>query len=121
MPGLLVEERRQPGLAGEQVVAVQPGQPAQPELVAHRVEGAVGAAVGVRDRDRRRTRGQLERQPAHLAGDQLRLVVQQRRQRVYGDRPAAALDDLGGRLGDRAAGDQRDAVLRTRAGRRTGR
>jgi hypothetical protein len=30
--GLLVEEGRQPGLAGEQVVAVQPGQPAQAEL-----------------------------------------------------------------------------------------
>ena len=59
--------------------------------------------------------GQLERQPAHLVGDQLRLVVQQRRQRVYGDLPAAALDDLGDRLGDGAAGDHRGALRRSNA------
>ena len=43
---------------------------------------------------------------ADLLGDQLRLVVQQRRQRVHVDRPAAPRDDLGSRLGPGAAGDQ---------------
>jgi len=36
--------------------------------------------------------------------------VQQRRQRVDVDRPAAALDDGGRGLGQRAARDQRDPV-----------
>ena len=49
------------------------------------------------DGDRRRSDARSSvGQPAHLAGDQVRLVVQQRRQRVYVDRPAAARDDLGG-------------------------
>ena len=76
-----------------------------------------------------------------LAGDQLRLVVQQRRQRVHVDRPAVARGDLRRRLGQRAARDQRDrragspsgrapnpcevpvvrTPLRRRAARRTGR
>jgi hypothetical protein len=118
--GLLVEERREPGLAREQVVAVQSGQPAQPQLGADLVEGAVGAAVRVGHGDVVVRRGQLERERADLARDLLRLVVQQRGQRVDGDRPAAARDDVGDRLGDGAAGDDR-GPSRRRAARRSGR
>ena len=53
-------------------------------------------------------------EPADLAGDLLRLVVQQRRQRVDVDRPAAPFDDRGRGLGQRAARDQRDPVTQVR-------
>jgi hypothetical protein len=102
---------------------VQAGQPLEAELAAHLVEGAIRAAVGVADRDPDAGHLQAGRQRAHLFGDQVRLVVQQRRQRVYVDRPVLSSGQLGCGLRQRAAGDQRDPTLRrgTRAARRTGR
>ena len=70
-PGLLVEEAFQLVRAGVEVVAVQPLQSGQPELTAHLVDRAVGAAVGVPHHDLAVRRQQGRRGTAHLAGDAL--------------------------------------------------
>ncbi len=109
--GLVGEERLDPAGPGVHVVAVQPLEPPQPEPLADLVERAVGAAVGVPDRHRVVRRAQRLGQPLDLAGDLLRLVVQQRRQRVHVDRPAVLASTIRrGRLGDRAAGDDATPV-----------
>ena len=118
--GLVGEERLDPAGPGVHVVAVQPLEPPQPEPLADLVEGAVGAAVGVPHHHGVVRRSKRLGQPGDLTGDLLRLVVQQRRKRVYVDRPAVLLDDPASRLGDRATRDQCRPRGR-RGGRRTGR
>jgi hypothetical protein len=93
---------------------VQAGQPLETEVAAHLVEGAVGAAVGVADGDPVAGDQQAGGQGADLVGDQVRLVVQQRREWVYVDRPAVRGDQVGRRLRERTAGDQRDPALNQR-------
>ena len=105
---LLLEPAGQPVGAAVHVVAVQPLEPGQPEPVTHLVEGAVRAAVGVADDDLVVAAGQLARQPLHLAGDPLRRVVQQRRQRVHVDRPPPPGRGRGHPLRQRPARDHPD-------------
>ena len=109
---LLVEEPLEARLPGVDVVAVQPREPLDPEVVADAVEGAVRPAVGVADDDPTVGRPQPGGQRAHLVGDPVRVVVQERGKGVDVDGPAAPRDDRGRRLGDRAARDQRHAALR---------
>ena len=108
---------------------MQAGQPLDAQPVAHRVEGAVRPAVGVPDGDAVVAAAQLADHPLDLAGDPLGAVVEQRRQRVDVHRPAVPRDDVGGRLGDGAARDERhpracgvpELTPGRRAGRRSGR
>jgi hypothetical protein len=107
---LLLEERLDAGRPGKHVVAVQARQAVQAEVGADVVERAVRAAIGVADGHPPVRVAQALGQLPDLGGDLLRLVVQQRRQRIHVDRPGMPFADLGGRLGDRPAGDQRCAL-----------
>ena len=124
MPGCSSKNRSSRLGAGVQVVAVQPGQPRAARARADLVEGAVGAAVGVPHHDLGRTTAPARSASARdLAGDQLRLVVQQRRQRVHVDRPAAprrrSRPPAGRARRRRSARSARRRRLRRRAARRT--
>ena len=109
--GVFLEQPRHAVLARVQVVAVQPREPVPPASLAQQVERPVGAAVGVPDGDIAIEGRQLLTQLIDPLGDEMGLVVQQRRQRVDVDRPADPADELGAGLGDRAAGDERQRAL----------
>ena len=123
--------RRLPGLHcydlydGEETLAArleaEPGTYLLTDFLVRSFERTVGAAVGVAHRDACVLAGQRGRQAAYLVGDQLRTVVQQRRQGMHVDGPVVAGDDGGRGLGDRAAGDQGHARAPVRSGRRGGR
>ncbi len=120
--GLGRQQRAHPLGAREQVVAVGAGQPGHVQPRADLVERAVGAAIGVAHRHPPVAQTQRRHLPLDLGGDPLRPVVQQRRQRVHVDGPAAPVGDVGDVPRDRPTGDDGDPVRRgRRAGRRTGR
>ena len=100
-----LEQRGHPGRPGEHVVAVQPGQPAQPVPGAQLIQGAVGAAVGVGHGDGAAGVQGTHHVPFRQNNDLLRPVVQDRGQGPYGDRPAAARHDLPDVPGQRPAGE----------------
>ncbi len=121
---LVLEELLDRVRAREEVVAVEPRQPVLPARAAQRVESAVAAAIGVPDRHRGVTTRELGCQLVDPVGDPVGLVVEQRRKGEHVHAPAVATDELGARLGDGAAGDQRQrprTASRLRRGRRGGR
>ena len=114
------EQRRHPVRPGQQVVAVQPGQPPQPQAAGQLVQRPVGAAVRVADRHRQPAGLRRHGQPLDLRGDRGGPVVQQRGQAVQFHRPAPAGGDLPDGAAQRPAGDDH-RLRRLSRGRPAGR
>ena len=126
--GLALQHRPHPVRAGEHVVAVQPGQPAQAQPRAQLVQRAVAAAVGVAEHHPQAAAGSSRASCSAAGAIRSGAVVQQRGQGMQLHRPAAAGGDLADVAAQRAAGDHRHPRRRgrltrpgTAAARRSGR
>src|SRR3954471_15291773 len=106
----LVGERGARGVAAEHLVAVIAGEPAHARALEHRVERAVGAAVRIGDGEHVIVAGQPCELRLDRGGNALGPVVEQRRERVDVDRPAAPAGDRTHVDRERAAGDDTHAA-----------
>ena len=113
------------GLTGVHVVAVSPRQAVYAEPVTHLIQGAVGAAIRVTDRDLIVGAAQCRDHLLHLSRDAFGPVVQKRWQRMDGHLDARLRNPRGSICAQCTAQDEGPpglgAIRGRRAHRRTGR